>query len=277
MKLRDRATVLLVAVVAAAGCSWPGSSSSDSADYVVDDCERADLGVDSVARVWDDVLLDSIRRDTPAPTVHARNLFHTSAAMWDAWAAYDPSADGYFVHEKAEADDVEAAREAAISYAASRVLLWRYSHANGLAATFDELANTMQSLCYSVDYVDTEGDSPAALGNRIAAAVIDLRGGRRLARGAAIRRHVVQAGQRAARRRSAGIDDPIRTAGSRCRSVLRHAKRHPASGHAADIHFAALGPGVRVPRSTPAVDPGMPPQLGGEGDAYKDQALETFA
>ena len=42
-------------------------------------------------------LLDAIRRDTPAPTVHARNLFHTSAAIWDAWAAYDPVATGLFV------------------------------------------------------------------------------------------------------------------------------------------------------------------------------------
>jgi hypothetical protein len=122
--------------------------------------------------VWDEALLDAIRRDVPAPTVHARNLFHTSAAMWDAWAAYDPDADGYFVHEKLEADDVRAARETAISYAAYRLLLGPYSRAAGLQETFDELADTMRSLCYRIDYVSTEGDSPAALGNRIAAAAI---------------------------------------------------------------------------------------------------------
>jgi hypothetical protein len=126
-----------------------------------------------VARVWDEALLDAIRRDVPAPTVHARNLFHTSAAMWDAWAAYDPDAEGYFVDEKHEADDVEAAREAAVSYAAYRVLLHRYSFAAGLQATFDELVATMESLCYRIDFVDSEGDSPAALGNRIAATVIE--------------------------------------------------------------------------------------------------------
>jgi hypothetical protein len=92
--------------------------------------------------------------------------------MWDAWAAYDPQADGYFVHEKLQADDVRAARETAISYAAYRLLLWRYSRAAGLQETFDELADTMRSLCYRIDYVSTEGDSPAALGNRIAAAAI---------------------------------------------------------------------------------------------------------
>ena len=76
----------------------------------------------SVARRWDEALLDAIRRALPAPTVHARNLFHTSAAMWDAWAAYDPTASGYFVKEKRSASDVAAARNEAISYAAYRVL-----------------------------------------------------------------------------------------------------------------------------------------------------------
>ena len=42
----------------------------------------------SIARQWDEVLLDAIRRDTPRPTVHARNLFHLSGVMWDAWRAY---------------------------------------------------------------------------------------------------------------------------------------------------------------------------------------------
>jgi hypothetical protein len=151
-------------------CGLAGCSSGDS--YVKDDCEPADRQGRSVARIWDDALLDGIRRDVPAPTVHARNLFHTSAAMWDAWAAYDPAADAYFVREKHEADDVEAAREAAMSYAAYRILLERYALAVGLEETFAELTATMESLCYRIDYTATEGDSPAALGNRIAAAAI---------------------------------------------------------------------------------------------------------
>jgi hypothetical protein len=161
------AVALASAALALGGCFGSGESS-----YMVDDCKRADLEGHSVARVWDEALLDAIRRDTPAPTVHARNLFHTSVAMWDAWAAYDPTAEGYFVKEKLHADDVQAAREAAISYAAYRLLLHRYSVASGLQETFDELASTMASLCYRIDYTTTEGDSPAALGNRIAAKVI---------------------------------------------------------------------------------------------------------
>ena len=165
-----RSVASLVVLLAAATAALAGCSSGEP--YVMDDCVPRDRDGRSVARVWDEALLDAVRRDTPAPTVHARNLFHVSAAMWDAWAAYDPQADGYLVDEKHEAEDVQAAREAAISYAAYRVLLHRYSLAAGLEETFDELAATMESLCYRVDYVTTEGDSPAALGNRIAAAVI---------------------------------------------------------------------------------------------------------
>ena len=41
----------------------------------------------SVARRWDEALLDAIRRALPNPPVHARNLYHLSAALWDASAA----------------------------------------------------------------------------------------------------------------------------------------------------------------------------------------------
>lgn len=158
-------TVLIGAVVALPGCD-------PSQPYLLDDCTRSGLDGRSVARVWDEALLGAIRRDVPAPTVHARNLFHTSVAMWDAWAAFDPGAEGYLVQEKHHAEDVRTAREAAISYAAFRVLLHRYSLAAGLQETFAELAATMRQLCYRVGYSETESDTPAAVGNRIAAAVI---------------------------------------------------------------------------------------------------------
>jgi len=166
---RLAALVLLVGLTGA--CSFGGGSKS--ADYVRDDCMPQPREGHSVARVWNEALLHAIERDTPAPTVHARNLFHVSAAMWDAWAAYDPQADGWLVREKADADDVKAARETALSYAAYRLLLHRYSYASGLQETFDELVSTLEGLCYRLDYVETEGDSPAALGNRIAAAYIE--------------------------------------------------------------------------------------------------------
>ena len=84
------------------------------------------------------------------------------------------TADGYFVTEKHTADDVQAAREAAISFAAYRLLLWRYATVSDLATASDDLDAVMASLCYRTDYESTDGDDPAALGNRIAAAVIEF-------------------------------------------------------------------------------------------------------
>src|SRR5205814_295210 len=48
--------------------------SAESAPYLIDGCTRSDLHGKSVARVWDEAMLDAIRRDLPAPTPHARNL-----------------------------------------------------------------------------------------------------------------------------------------------------------------------------------------------------------
>ena len=146
----------------------------DEPSTTIDGCTRADLGGHSVARVWDDTMLELIRQVVPAPTVHARNLFHTSAAMWDAWAAYDPTADGYFVTEKHTADDVQAAREAAMSQAAYRILLWRYATVSDLPTAEEQLDAVMADLCYPTDDDSTEGDDPVALGNRIAETVIEF-------------------------------------------------------------------------------------------------------
>ncbi len=128
----------------------------------------------SVARRWDEAVLNAVRRDLPAPTVHSRNLFHVSAAMWDAWAVYDAEADGYFVTEKHDAGDVEAARREAMSYAAYRVAEHRYIDAAGGSDSIPEFDALMEALCYPIEVTGTEGDSPAAIGNRIAATIIEL-------------------------------------------------------------------------------------------------------
>lgn len=127
----------------------------------------------SVARRWDEALLDAIRRALPNPPVHARNLFHVSVAMWDAWAAYDRTAAGYIFTEKPSASDVTAARNEAISYAAYRVLTARFIKAVGADRSLSEFADLMDSLCLPLATTSTDGDSAAAVGNRIAKAVLD--------------------------------------------------------------------------------------------------------
>ena len=155
------ASALLASAAPGAAAAQPAAQCTPTADTAV-----------SVARLWDDALLEAIRRDFPAPTVHARNLFHVSAAMWDAWAAYDPVADGVFVTEKIESADPSRARDKAVSYAAYRVLRHRYRDAEGGRKSLAQFRRLMDSLCYRLDRTTTEGASAAALGNRIAETII---------------------------------------------------------------------------------------------------------
>jgi hypothetical protein len=104
--------------------------------------------------------------------VHARNLFHVSVAMWDAWAAYDERTPGYLVDETATASDVDSARDESISYAAYRVLEHRYLTAAGASDSLPRFDAVMQASCYDPEIRTTEGDEPAAVGNRIAARLI---------------------------------------------------------------------------------------------------------
>jgi hypothetical protein len=134
----------------------------------------ASLAQLSVARQWNEQMLSAIRRDFARPTVHARNLFHVSMAMWDAWAAYDPTADTFLVNEHAFEDDVQAAREETISYAAYRVLRNRFANSPGAAISMPSFDAQMAALGYDINFTSTVGNSPAALGNRIAQAVIQF-------------------------------------------------------------------------------------------------------
>lgn len=166
-------SALVVVSVALAGCTTSEETVPEE-DFLTEGCERTTDPDLSVARIWNEQLLEAIRHDFPAPTVHARNLFHLSAAMWDAWAAYDDQAAGYYVDTTARATDVEAAREAAISHAAHRILVRRYERSFGAEETREAIDATMVGLCYDPENKDLEGDTPAALGNRIAAAVLEL-------------------------------------------------------------------------------------------------------
>ena len=141
----------------------------------------------SVAREWNEMLLMGIRGDFARPTVHARNLFHTSVAMYDAWAVYDTIADTYLLGKTVDGftcpfdgvpapADVEAAQEEAISYAMYRLLKHRFQFSPSVTELFTEIESFMASLGYdesntSTDY--TTGD-PAALGNYIAECIINF-------------------------------------------------------------------------------------------------------
>jgi hypothetical protein len=127
---------------------------------------------ESIARTWNEEILAAIRIDKPNPPVHARNLFHLAVGMYDAWAAYDTIAIGYIHHERVVADDIAAARREAISYAAYRILSARYKGSANAVTTYVALGRRMALLGYPTKNNNTIGNSPAAVGNRIAADIL---------------------------------------------------------------------------------------------------------
>ena len=70
------------------------------------------------------MLLEAIRSGGAKPTATTYQLHLTSAAVYDAWAAYDADANGYYgdiMRPGAEHTDVNKA--AAVSFAAYRMLV----------------------------------------------------------------------------------------------------------------------------------------------------------
>ncbi|MCA1647998.1 MAG: vanadium-dependent haloperoxidase [Chloroflexi bacterium] len=240
----------------------------------------------SVARRWDEALLDAIRRALPAPTVHARNLFHTSAAMWDAWAVYEPGAAGYFVTEKQTAQDVPAARNEAMSYAAYRVLSARYINSVGGEQSLSEFDDLMDGLCYPLDVTSVAGNSAAAVGNRIAAVVLayGLTDGSNQASGYLDSNYspanpplvVAQSGTK--------MTDPNRWQPLQLEHMISQNGIAVVNGlqqfvgpHWGGVKGFAL-PGGGADRDRLPLDPGPPPRLGDAASdrAFKDEAVEVI-
>lgn len=129
-------------------------------------------GPRSAARVWHELALAAIRRDDPTPTEHSRNLYHLSAAMWDAWAAFDPDSTAVFVEERATSTDPARAREDAVSLAAFVILGERYADAVGGPETLQALRSVLAETC-GLDYGDRiDSNSAAAVGVRVARGVL---------------------------------------------------------------------------------------------------------
>lgn len=144
----------------------------------------------SMARVWIEQLLFSIRNDFARPPVHSRNLFHISAAMHDAWAAYEDGSEFYFLGQEVQGFQSEfygvpleqdllarvEKQNEAISFAAYRIIRHRFVNAPGAFFTFERADSIMNANNYDISITSTDyiQDGPAALGNYIAQEFIDF-------------------------------------------------------------------------------------------------------
>ena len=142
----------------------------------------------SVAREWNELLLEAIRNDFARPTVHSRNLFHTSVAMYDMWATFDETATTFMLGKNVDnftcpfdsfpmPANLDSARNVAISYAMYRVLYHRFIGSPGSADViplFNAYLEDSLGLDKTFTSIDYSTGSPAALGNYMADCIINF-------------------------------------------------------------------------------------------------------
>lgn len=141
----------------------------------------------SVARLWNEEMLEAIRHDFARPVVHARNLYHVSAAMYDSWSLVNKKGDPCLMgtvqagielpveHWNIEPfTDPVAASDEAVSYAAYRMLSHRYAVSPNAATTLPNFTDLMTELGYDPNYTGTDykNGNPADLGNYVAEQII---------------------------------------------------------------------------------------------------------
>lgn len=141
----------------------------------------------SIARQWNEQLLDAIRNDFARPTVHARNLFHSSVLMYDSWAIFDDTAQTIFLGNTfgdfttayipiETPTNKEAATQEILSYSVYRLLQHRFKNSPNAEITLPALDDFFSDLGYDKDFnsVDYSSGSYAALGNYMAAKMIEF-------------------------------------------------------------------------------------------------------
>ena len=135
----------------------------------------------SVARLWNEILLEAIRNDFARPTVHARNLFHISAAMYDTWAIIKKQGSTYLIGQNVndfnsiyESFDNDFSEEdnmtKAISFAAYRLIVHRFSQSPNSEYIINLANFYMDLLDLDIENYDTFNNTqdPINLGNYIA-------------------------------------------------------------------------------------------------------------
>ena len=168
-------------------------SVSASNDACSTDLEMIDISIDfsetdwgtndiSIARIWNEILLEAIRNDYARPTVHARNLFHISAAMYDAWAIIKQQGSTYLTGQSVNDfnvdygsfsnDDLteEENMTMAISYCAYRLISHRFSQSPNSEYIISLASFYMNLLGYDIENYEISNNTQNAihLGNYIA-------------------------------------------------------------------------------------------------------------
>jgi hypothetical protein len=127
----------------------------------------------SVVRDWNETLLEAVRGNAPRPTVVSRVLFMSSAAAYDAWAAYDDRAlaatEANRSLRRPASERREANRRIAVSHAMFQLLLHAYPSER------PRFEAQMRALGLDPTHSGLDPSTPAGLGNLVARNVIAAR------------------------------------------------------------------------------------------------------
>lgn len=115
----------------------------------------------SIAREWNEVILNAIRKDRVRPPIQARNLFHFSATLYDVWNFYTQKGKNYLFWKSGittcmtqieiNSKDTSAALEKSISYAAYNIIRARYQESPWYNETMLEANALMNRLGYDIN------------------------------------------------------------------------------------------------------------------------------
>ncbi len=141
----------------------------------------------SVARDWNEELLNAIRGDYARPTVHARNLFHSALVMYDSWAVFNGNSQTVFLGKTygnytstfngiSTPANIAAAQHETMSYAMYRLLTYRFANSPGATTSLASFQTLFESYNYDVNFTSTDYStgSYAALGNHLANEIINF-------------------------------------------------------------------------------------------------------
>jgi hypothetical protein len=126
---------------------------------------------DSVVLGWNQQVLDTIQQTSLGPTIAARALAVVHTAIYDAWAAYDPTAVPTMANGNSRRPSAERTLEnknKAVSFAAYLALVDLFPSRQAIYG-----AHMVKALGYVIDGSDTT--TPATVGTKAAQAVLDYR------------------------------------------------------------------------------------------------------
>lgn len=136
----------------------------------------------SIAREWNEILLGAIRNDFARPTVHARNLFHSSIVMYDSWAYFQETRPTYLLGRtihgfesrmptRPAIDQEAAAIHEMMSVGMYRLLEYRFRNSPAYPALIREMRDKMDEWGYG-GYFAGNASEISLLGEQLGERVI---------------------------------------------------------------------------------------------------------